>query len=133
MTWLEGRVGENSAAAGCGGGRGSVGLETERPARRQILWPKWRESCHSVIHSVIHSLVLGTSVRPCLGIGKTAENKMKSLLPWSVYSNASVIGVSPHRPPSPSSALPAWKTNTRPSVPPQPPGATMSYASSPAP
>lgn len=75
-----------------------MGLETARPARKQILWPKWRESCHSVIHSVIPSLVLCTSVRHCLGIGKTAENKMKSLLPWSVYSNASVIGgVSPPR------------------------------------
>lgn len=47
MTWQEWRVGKNTIAAGCGGGRGRAELEADAVVQ---VGDKI-EGCHSVIHS----------------------------------------------------------------------------------
>lgn len=93
---------------------------TLRPVRKKA------GGCHSLIHSM--SVCIYSPSGAALNTGKMAESKIKPLSPWSVHSNASVISVSPPCPrPGPLHCQPGRQTS------PHPPGATVSYASSPAP
>lgn len=119
----------------CGKEHGSSGVRP-RPRRagwKQMPWPQWDRQREGAAHSFIHSFgILGHLLyaRFYSECWENSKNKIKSLLlPRSVHSNASVTGISHWRfsslSPSWSSALPAWKTNARPSAPPHLPGATF--------
>ena len=126
MTWPEWCVGKNPVAVGCYRGHRGWGW-------KRTPWPKCNREREGAIHSLIHSFdILGHLLYARLysECWENSENKIKSLLlPWSVHSNASVTGISHWRfsslSPSWPSALPAWKTNARPSAPPYLPGATF--------